>query len=40
MHAVRLTVNGTERQARVMPRLLLADLLREEFGLTGHSSRL
>jgi aerobic-type carbon monoxide dehydrogenase small subunit (CoxS/CutS family) len=35
MHAVRLTVNGTERQARVMPRLLLADLLREEFGLTG-----
>jgi carbon-monoxide dehydrogenase small subunit len=35
MHAVRLTVNGAERQARVMPRLLLADLLREEFGLTG-----
>ena len=35
MHAARLTVNGTERQARVMPRLLLADLLREEFGLTG-----
>ena len=35
MHAIRLTVNGTERQARVMPRLLLADLLREEFGLTG-----
>jgi carbon-monoxide dehydrogenase small subunit len=35
MHAVRLTVNGTERQARVMPRLLLADLLREEFSLTG-----
>jgi aerobic-type carbon monoxide dehydrogenase small subunit (CoxS/CutS family) len=35
MHAVRLTVNGTERQARVPPRLLLADLLREEFGLTG-----
>ena len=34
-HAIRLTVNGTERQARVMPRLLLADLLREEFGLTG-----
>ena len=35
MHAIRLTVNGVERQARVMPRLLLADLLREEFGLTG-----
>jgi aerobic-type carbon monoxide dehydrogenase small subunit (CoxS/CutS family) len=35
MHAIRLTVNGTERQARVMPRLLLADLLRDEFGLTG-----
>jgi carbon-monoxide dehydrogenase small subunit len=35
MHAIRLTVNGAERQARVMPRLLLADLLREEFGLTG-----
>jgi len=34
-HAIRLTVNGTERGARVMPRLLLADLLREEFGLTG-----
>ena len=34
-HAIRLTVNGAERQARVMPRLLLADLLREEFGLTG-----
>jgi len=35
MHPIRLTVNGTERQARVMPRFLLADLLREEFGLTG-----
>jgi aerobic-type carbon monoxide dehydrogenase small subunit (CoxS/CutS family) len=35
LHAIRLTVNGTERQARVMPRLLLADLLREEFRLTG-----
>ncbi len=35
MHAIRLTVNGAERQARVTPRLLLADLLREEFGLTG-----
>jgi carbon-monoxide dehydrogenase small subunit len=35
LHAIRLTINGAERQARVMPRLLLADLLREEFGLTG-----
>ena len=35
LHAIRLTVNGAERQARVTPRLLLADLLREEFGLTG-----
>jgi len=35
MHAIRLSVNGADRQARVMPRLLLADLLREEFGLTG-----
>ena len=34
-HAIHLTVNGAERRARVMPRLLLADLLREEFGLTG-----
>jgi aerobic-type carbon monoxide dehydrogenase small subunit (CoxS/CutS family) len=35
VHAIRLTVNGAERHARVMPRLLLADLIREEFGLTG-----
>jgi len=35
MHDIQLTVNGAERQARVMPRLLLADLLREDFGLTG-----
>ncbi|HEX5528480.1 MAG TPA: (2Fe-2S)-binding protein [Methylomirabilota bacterium] len=28
-------VNGAERRARVIPRLLLADLLREEWGLTG-----
>jgi carbon-monoxide dehydrogenase small subunit len=32
---VRLTVNGVERRAAVPPRLLLADLLRDEFGLTG-----
>ncbi len=35
MHDIQLTVNGAERQARVMPRLLLADLLREDFALTG-----
>ena len=35
MHDVRVTVNGVERRARVIPRMLLADLLREEFGLTG-----
>jgi carbon-monoxide dehydrogenase small subunit len=34
-HVIALTVNGDERQARVMPRLLLADLLRDELGLTG-----
>ncbi len=34
-HEIQLTVNGVTRQARVMPRLLLADLLREEFRLTG-----
>jgi carbon-monoxide dehydrogenase small subunit len=35
LHPVRLTVNGVERQARVIPRQLLADLLRDDFGLTG-----
>jgi len=35
LHDVAMTVNGTERRARVIPRLLLADLLREEWGLTG-----
>jgi carbon-monoxide dehydrogenase small subunit len=34
-HAIRLRVNGVERRARVPARLLLADLLRDEFGLTG-----
>jgi len=34
-HAVTAVVNGVERRARVIPRLLLADLLREEWGLTG-----
>src|SRR5262245_13414689 len=34
-HPIRVTVNGVERQANVMPRLPLGDLLRETFGLTG-----
>jgi aerobic-type carbon monoxide dehydrogenase small subunit (CoxS/CutS family) len=34
-HDVRMTVNGVERRARVIPRMLLADVLREDFGLTG-----
>jgi carbon-monoxide dehydrogenase small subunit len=33
--AVRLTVNGEEREATVEPRLTLADLLREHLHLTG-----
>ncbi len=32
---ITVTVNGTERTADVEPRLLLAHLLREVFGLTG-----
>jgi carbon-monoxide dehydrogenase small subunit len=34
-HALALTVNGESRSAEVEPRMLLADLLRDEFGLTG-----
>ncbi len=34
-HAIRVTVNGAERTAIVPARLLLADLLRDELGLTG-----
>ncbi len=34
-HDIAVVVNGVERRARAIPRLLLADLLREEFGLTG-----
>src|SRR5690348_5045087 len=34
-HDVTAVVNGVERHARVMPRMLLADLLREEWELTG-----
>src|SRR4051794_18548150 len=33
--AVRLTVNGEPREARVEPRLLLVHLLRETLDLTG-----
>ena len=33
--AVRVTVNGQEREAEVEPRLLLVHLIRERFGLTG-----
>jgi carbon-monoxide dehydrogenase small subunit len=32
---VQLTVNGAARQARVEPRKSLADVLREDLGLTG-----
>ena len=35
LHDIAVIVNGAERRARVIPRLLLADLLREEWGLTG-----
>jgi len=35
LHDVTATVNGVERRARVIARMLLADLLREEWGLTG-----
>src|SRR5689334_24780462 len=33
--AIRVTVNGTEHEALVEPRRLLADFLREDLGLTG-----
>ena len=32
---ITVTVNGVERTADVEPRMLLAHLIREEFGLTG-----
>ena len=32
---ISLTVNGRKREARIEPRLLLADFLRHELGLTG-----
>ena len=34
-HLITLTVNGETREALVEPRKLLADVLREDFGLTG-----
>ena len=34
-HDITVLVNGAERRARVIPRMLLADLLREDFSLTG-----
>ena len=34
-HDIAVVVNGVERRARVIPRMLLADLLRDELGLTG-----
>ena len=33
--AIEVTVNGTRHHREVAPRLLLADFLREELGLTG-----
>ena len=33
--SVRLTVNGTAHEVRVPPRRVLADVLREDLGLTG-----
>jgi carbon-monoxide dehydrogenase small subunit len=35
MIPIRVSVNGTEREALVEPRRLLADFLREDLGLTG-----
>ncbi|HTT27023.1 MAG TPA: (2Fe-2S)-binding protein [Solirubrobacteraceae bacterium] len=35
MTAISLTVNGATHELDVSPRLLLADLLRDELGLTG-----
>ena len=34
-HRVRLSVNGRTYEAEVEPRMLLTDMLRHEFGLTG-----
>lgn len=34
-HLIKITVNGQVREAKVTANLLLADLLRDELGLTG-----
>ncbi|MBI3913001.1 MAG: 2Fe-2S iron-sulfur cluster binding domain-containing protein, partial [Chloroflexi bacterium] len=34
-HSIRVTVNGTNYQRTLEPRLLLCDFLRHELGLTG-----
>lgn len=34
-HTINVTVNGTEHEAEVEPRMLLADFLRDELDLTG-----
>ena len=34
-HDIAVVVNGVQRRAHVIPRMLLADLLRDELGLTG-----
>jgi carbon-monoxide dehydrogenase small subunit len=34
-HDIAVVVNGVQRRAHVFPRMLLADLLRDELGLTG-----
>lgn len=33
--SIQVTINGTARNADVEPRVMLVDLLREQFGLTG-----
>jgi carbon-monoxide dehydrogenase small subunit len=35
LHAITLTVNGTDYRREVEPRLLLSDFIRHELGLTG-----
>ena len=35
MRTVKVTVNGTEREAQAEARRTLADFLREDLGLTG-----
>jgi carbon-monoxide dehydrogenase small subunit len=35
LHTIKVTINGTTYEHRVEPRLLLADFLRHELGLSG-----